>query len=130
MGSRLLGVAYAAGRKKAKKHTEHDRVQLWGAAEHKRRPYTHATRQKTHTGHERVQFWVPLNTRGCITHTPHGAPKGTKARTRTEKTLGGPFFIRIHIPRTYDPGFKFFVRQMLKTGGKKSYEFVISCKMS
>ena len=30
---------------------------------------------------------MPLNTRGCLTRTPHGALKGKKARTRTEKTL-------------------------------------------
>ena len=44
-----------AAKKKAKKHTEHERVQFWGTTEHERRePYTHATRQK-HT----------LNTRRC-----------------------------------------------------------------
>ena len=32
-------------------------------------------------------FGVPLNTRGCLTRTPHGALKGTKARTRTGKSL-------------------------------------------
>ena len=58
-----------------------------GTTEPERGPYTHATWQKTHTEHERVQFWVPLNTRGCLTRTPHGALEGTKARTRTEKTL-------------------------------------------
>ena len=51
----LLGVVYAAGsKKKAKKHTEHERVQFLGTTEHERGPYTHATRQK-HT----------LNTRVC-----------------------------------------------------------------
>ena len=29
------------------------------------------------------------------------------------------FFIRIHVPRTYDPGFRFFVKQMFKQEGKK-----------
>ena len=43
-----------AAKKSKKKHTEHERVQLWGTTEHERGPYTHATRQK-HT----------LNTRGC-----------------------------------------------------------------
>ena len=38
------GVVYAAGGKKNKKHTEH----------------------------ERVQVWVLLNTRGGLTRTPHG----------------------------------------------------------
>ena len=48
---------YAAGsKKKAKKHTEHERLQFWGTTEHERVPYTHATRQKTHTERERVQF--------------------------------------------------------------------------
>ena len=43
-------------------------------------------RKKKQTEHERVQVWVPLNTRGCLIRTPHGALKGTKAHTRTEKT--------------------------------------------
>ena len=56
--SRLLRVVYAAGSKKtAKKHTEH----------------------------ERVKFWVPLNTRGGLTRTPHGALKCTKARTTLKR---------------------------------------------
>ena len=58
------------------KNTEHERVQFLGTTVHERGPYTHTTQQK-HT----------LNTRGCLTRTSHGALKGTKAHTRTEKTL-------------------------------------------
>ena len=44
-------------------------------------------KQNKHTLNTRgCSFGVPLNSRGCLTRTPHGALKGTKARTRTEKT--------------------------------------------
>ena len=51
---------YAAGTKKSNKHTLNTRGCVFG---------------------------VLLNTRGGLTRTPYGALKGTKARTRTKKTL-------------------------------------------
>ena len=33
--------------------------------------------------------------------------------------LGGPFLLQFTSPRKCDPGFRFFVKQMFKTGGKK-----------
>ena len=53
------GVVYAAGSKKKKakkKHTEHERVQLWGTTEHERGALHARHTAKTHTEHERVQF--------------------------------------------------------------------------
>ena len=44
---------------------------------------------------------------------------------------GGSFFIQIHVPRTYDPGFRFFVKQSSKQEKKKKKKrskFVFSCK--
>ena len=58
--------------KKENKQSEHERVQFLGTTELDRGPYTRTTRQKQ-----------TLNTRGCLTRTPHGALKGTKARTHT-----------------------------------------------
>ena len=44
-----------------------------------------AKKEQKHTEHERVQFMTEHD-RG-LTRTPHGALKGTKARTHIEKTL-------------------------------------------
>ena len=52
-----------AAKTKAKKHTEHERMQFWGTSEHERALHERHT-ARTQTEHESVQFWVPMNTRG------------------------------------------------------------------
>ena len=88
--SRLVG-GRVCGRQRQQKanktHTEQERVQFRGTAEHERGPCAHATREKIALNTRRCSFGIPLNTRGHLTTTPHGALKGTKARARTEKTL-------------------------------------------
>ena len=60
-------------------------------------------KQTKYTDHEKMQFWDTTEHERGLTRTPHGAIKGTKARTCTEKTLHAiPRYTIVHLMQMSD----------------------------